>query len=86
MSVYVSLELRRLLEEADDGQCVYCQTTVDNIGQALTIDHIVPVAEGGETSFANLCRACRRCNEAKRNQTRAVDPLTSEPVPLFHLS
>lgn len=33
MSVYLSQELRRLLEEADNGQCVYCQTTVGNTGQ-----------------------------------------------------
>lgn len=84
MSVYLSLELRRLLEEADDGQCVYCQTTVDNTGQALTTDHVVPVAVGGETVLANLCRACRRCNEAKHDQTRAVDPFTGELVPLYH--
>lgn len=84
MSVYLSLELRRLLDEADDGQCVYCQTTVDNTGQALTTDHILPVAAGGETVFANLCRACRRCNEAKHDQTHAIDPLTNERVLLYH--
>ncbi len=84
MSVYLSQELRRLLEEADNGQCVYCQTTVDNTGQALTVDHIVPTAKDGETSFANLCRACRRCNEAKHDQTHALDPLTSEFIPLYH--
>lgn len=84
MSVYLSVELRRLLEEADDGQCVYCQTRVENTGQALTTDHIQPVASGGETAFSNLCRACRSCNEAKGDQTQAIDPLTGETVPLYH--
>ena len=84
MSTYLSAELRTLLEDVDDGQCVYCQTTVDNTGQALTTDHIVPVVEGGATVFANLCRACRHCNEAKHDQTQAIDPITGELVPLYH--
>jgi len=84
MSGYLAVELRRLLEEADNGQCVYCQTTEDNTGQALTVDHIIPVAKGGQTVFVNLCRACRRCNEAKGEQTKVIDPLTSESVPLYH--
>ncbi|MCE7980183.1 MAG: HNH endonuclease [Caldilinea sp. CFX5] len=84
MSAYLSVELRRLLEEADDGQCVYCQTRVENTGQALTTDHIRPVASGGETAFSNLCRACRSCNEAKGDQTHGIDPLTGETVALYH--
>lgn len=84
MSTYLSVELRQQLEEVDDGQCAYCQTRVDNTGQALTTDHIFPEVEGGATVFTNLCRACHRCNEAKHDQTHAVDPLTRELVPLYH--
>ena len=84
MSVYLSVELRKLLEEADNGQCAYCQTAEDNTGQALTTDHIIPTAKGGGTIFENLCRACRHCNEAKGEQTEAIDPLTGENVPLYH--
>ncbi len=84
MSVYLSVELRQLLQQSDNGTCVYCQTTEANTGQALTVDHIVPVVEGGETIFANVCRACHRCNQGKGERTRAVDPLTSEIIALFH--
>ena len=84
MSVYLSIELRRLLEEADDGQCVYCQTRIDNTGQALTSDPIIPVVNGGGTNFLNLCRACRHCNESKGEQTYAIDPLTGETIALYH--
>jgi len=83
MMVYLSVELRSRLEEADDGQCVYCQTRVDITGQALTTDHIIPVAHGGKTNFLNLCRACRRCNEAKGEQIQATEPFTGEAVPLY---
>lgn len=84
MSTYLSVELRRQLEEVDNGQCVYCQTREDNTGQSLTVDHIIPVAKNGGTVFQNLCRACRRCNESKREQTDGVDPLTGIKVPLYH--
>lgn len=84
MSTYLSVELRLLLEQADDGQCVYCQTTEHNSGQSLTIDHCIPTAKGGETIFSNCCRACRRCNEAKRDQIRVIDPLSGVAVALYH--
>lgn len=50
----------------------------------MTLDHIVPEAQGGPTTFDNLCFACRRCNEFKGSSTQAHDPLTDEIVSLFH--
>lgn len=84
MSIYLSAALRQRLQQADDKQCAYCQTSVDNTGQPLTIDHIIPLATGGETTFDNLCFACRRCNESKRGMVVARDPLTGEMTALFH--
>jgi hypothetical protein len=81
---YLSADLRDRLLEADDRHCAYCYTTEANTGQPMTVDHITPQAQGGETTFGNLCFACRRCNEFKGNTTSARDPLTSETTPLFH--
>jgi hypothetical protein len=50
----------------------------------MTYDHTLPVSQGGETSFENVCLACRSCNEFKSDFTEAVDPLTGETVPLFN--
>jgi HNH endonuclease len=50
----------------------------------MTFDHIKPVSKGGETTFENLCLACRSCNEFKSDSTEATDPLTGEIVPLFN--
>jgi 5-methylcytosine-specific restriction endonuclease McrA len=50
----------------------------------MTVDHIHPQAQGGETAFENLCFACRRCNEFKGSTISAQDPLTGETVPLSH--
>jgi len=40
--------------------CAYCGSTDD-----LTLDHIVPLSQGGSHSFDNLCVACRSCNASK---------------------
>lgn len=84
MSLYVPVELRQQLEAVDGGLCAYCRTSADNTGQALTIDHIRPRTKGGQTTYDNLCLACRRCNEFKSDQTATADPLTGEVIALFH--
>lgn len=82
--MYLPDDLRRLLDEADDGRCAYCQTAVANTGQPLTTDHVIPRVLGGTTAFVNLCYACRRCNEFKGAAISAVDPLTGIEATLFH--
>jgi 5-methylcytosine-specific restriction endonuclease McrA len=84
MSTYLSSNLQKRLEEADDHRCAYCQTSEANTGQPMTVDHILPRAQGGVTTYDNLCFACRCCNEFKSSQTTAEDPLSGEIVPLFH--
>ena len=78
------VELREQLLTADDRRCAYCHTTEANTGQPMTIDHIVSQARGGQTTFDNLCFACRRCNEFKGDAIAGRDPLTDEAAPLFH--
>lgn len=84
MATYLSEELRSRIKDADLDRCRYCLTCEANSGTPLTCDHIMPRCKGGSTSFENVCRACRSCNEFKGDATHAVDPLTGEPVPLFN--
>lgn len=49
----------------------------------MTIEHIIPEAEGGPTTEDNLWLSCIRCNLFKGAQTHAIDPETSTRVPLF---
>ncbi len=79
---YLAAALRDRLLEADNRHCAYCITSETNTGQPMTVDHIVPRTQGGETVFDNLCFACRRCNEFKGSATTADDPLTGERVAL----
>lgn len=77
-------DLREQLVEADNQHCAYCHATAATTGQPMTVDHIHPQGQGGDTAFGNLCFACRRCNEYKGIQTQAIDPLTGRRIALFH--
>lgn len=46
------------------GECAYCGRTMKK-GERLTRDHLVPVAEGGETTQSNVVPACASCNSSK---------------------
>lgn len=81
---HLSAELRRQVEEDAGHRCGYCLSEEDFMGATLTIDHIIPLADGGSNMRENLWSACRQCNEAKQARTHARDPETSELVPLFN--
>ncbi|PIU63940.1 MAG: hypothetical protein COS85_14465 [Armatimonadetes bacterium CG07_land_8_20_14_0_80_59_28] len=53
-------------------------------GVPLTLEHIIPQAQGGQTVEENLWISCRLCNEAKGVLTDAVDPESGAVVPLFN--
>jgi 5-methylcytosine-specific restriction endonuclease McrA len=44
----------------DRHQCQYCGTAHD-----LTLDHVIPRAKGGASTWHNLVTACKRCNSRK---------------------
>lgn len=64
----------------DHYTCQYCgcQPGV----KELTIDHVLPKARGGKTSWENCVLACWGCNSAKANKTpeEAGMRLRSQPV------
>lgn len=84
MSVYIPESLRNRIADTDRRRCCYCLTSEANSGIPMTHDHIQPRSKGGETTFENVCLACRSCNEYKANSTDAIDPLMGETVPLFN--
>lgn len=49
--------------ELDDGVCGICGTDVDPFD--FHIDHVIPLALGGEHSYANTQVAHSRCNKSK---------------------
>jgi 5-methylcytosine-specific restriction endonuclease McrA len=45
----------------DGFRCMYCGDT--NV--RLTIDHLIPKAKGGKSTFENCVTSCKRCNSRK---------------------
>lgn len=74
---------RRVAEEARH-RCGYCLVSEELLGMAMSLDHLVPVAQGGGNEPENLWLACRRCNEYKADQIQAADPQTGEIAALFN--
>lgn len=54
---------RRGVFVRDDYKCVYCGA------KATTIDHVVPQAAGGPTSWENCVASCKACNNKKADKT-----------------
>ena len=54
-------KIRELRKEAN---CYWCGTRLD----AITIDHVIPIARGGSHTPDNLVAACLRCNSSKRER------------------
>lgn len=84
MSTAVPAPLRSQVVERAKGCCAYCRSTEQLMGVAFEIDHIVPRAVGGETSFDNLCVSRQSCNRHKAARIAAFDARTGASVPLFH--
>ena len=58
---------RRNVARRDHYTCQYCG---DQPGSnALTIDHVVPRSQGGQTSWTNCVAACTACNARKADRT-----------------
>jgi 5-methylcytosine-specific restriction endonuclease McrA len=84
VSAYIPVDLRNLIRESDRHRCCYCLTTELNSGSRMVFDHIYPRAKDGETSFENVCLACRACNEYKSDTTEALDSSTDRLAPSFN--
>jgi len=58
---------RRNLFKRDHSMCMYCGCRPGSA--ELTIDHVLPRAQGGVTSWENCALACVACNARKANRT-----------------
>jgi len=67
--------LRRAVLARDDYICRYCGRRA----QTLDVDHIVPVKQGGRSTFDNLVTACAKCNRSKGGRTPEEAGMTLLP-------
>ena len=63
--------------------CEYCHTDERWQYVRFTIDHIIPLAEGGDDEPGNLSLACFHCNRCKSDKRTVVDRRTGQNVPLL---
>ncbi len=76
---------RRNLFKRDRYTCQYCGRQPKS--DELTIDHVVPRSQGGETTWENCVLACFRCNHRKADNVpaRASMKLRQQPIkPIWH--
>jgi DNA-directed RNA polymerase subunit RPC12/RpoP len=59
----LSKKLRFEIFKRDSFTCQYCGATPPTV--VLHVDHITPVADGGENDMDNLITACEGCNQGK---------------------
>ena len=62
-------EKRIAIHIRDGWKCVYCGMCLKEVAKGVRqIDHLIPVACGGDNSAANLVSACAWCNNAKSDE------------------
>jgi 5-methylcytosine-specific restriction endonuclease McrA len=64
----------------DDYRCQYCG--IKKTTNELTYDHVIPKAQGGKTSWQNICSCCHSCNTKKgcRTPAQAGMKLRKQPI------
>jgi 5-methylcytosine-specific restriction endonuclease McrA len=62
----VSLNRRNLFAR-DENHCQYCGRRFPS--PELSIDHVIPLSRGGNTTWANVVCACTECNKRKGGRT-----------------
>jgi 5-methylcytosine-specific restriction endonuclease McrA len=77
-------QLRERIRQHFKDRCAYCFSPQEINDAIFELEHIIPQALGGETTFENLCFACPLCNRYKSSFISGVDPETGETARLFH--
>ncbi len=80
----VSKNTKRLVFERAKGLCEYCLCPASHSSSSFSIEHILPIAIGGENSFENLACSCQGCNNLKYIKTTCFDIVTKNYAPIFN--
>lgn len=70
-------ENRMKIYERDNYHCTYCSKQLTRF--TATLDHVMPVSEGGDNSAGNLNTACLQCNS--RKTARPLGDFLAEKFP-----
>lgn len=70
---------KNVLFNRDNWQCQYCGIKLDKI--SITIDHVIPKAQGGRTSWNNCVAACKKCNLKKGPRSLSTTGMKLNKLP-----
>lgn len=76
----ISASLRWSVFSRDGFSCRYCGAQAGQEGIELHADHVISVADGGDSSFDNLVTACKKCNGGKGARSLSKAPTSSEVI------
>ena len=77
-------KLARQVEERAHGRCEYCRMFEAMQGTTFHLEHTIPSSHSGPKTADNLAWACPHCNLCKGTRQSAIDPDSSQTVPLFN--
>lgn len=80
----ISPEVQRLVRRRANHLCEYCHTPEQWQYVPFTIDHVIPLTQGGSDGLDNFALACFHCNRRKADKLVALDPDSGEEVALFN--
>src|SRR6266478_1724605 len=72
----ISAAVREQVRQRAKYLCEYCHASERWQYVAFTMDHIVPLSQGGSSNADNLALACFPCNRRKSDRQRIVAPET----------
>ncbi len=64
--------------------CEFCHTDEHWQLVPFTVDHLLPVSEGGADTLENLALACFHCNRSKANKQSIEDAISQTEIRLFN--
>jgi hypothetical protein len=82
--MHIGSKTREKLANRMSGHCCWCgQKTRKQIGwqNSATIEHVVPISEGGSNNVNNLTSACWRCNNKRGNTPADQFAITAQTFP-----
>jgi CRISPR/Cas system Type II protein with McrA/HNH and RuvC-like nuclease domain len=84
VSRYIDENTRQEVRKRAKYLCEYCHAIEKWQYVQFTIDHVIPLDQGGANSLNNLALACFHCNRRKSNKITVIDSQSKREVALFN--
>ena len=69
----ISPSLRQFVFDLVDNRCEYCGLSQTGEAATFHVDHVIPLAEGGQATEENLALACVSCSLRKAARLNEID-------------